>query len=130
MPEWRDGGVGVDRELHAEAFGGCACIHPCCPFGADGKRGVLIAPVEDVVAEDVGVHAEHRHSGVLRGRGELTVLDGVAVIPSRVALECLFDRRDEDLSSLIAVAVAVDEPVNRTRPNARNSSFLRFTNIE
>ena len=44
----------------------------------------------------------------MRGRGELTVLDGVAVIPSRVALECLFDRRDEDLSSLIAVAVAVD----------------------
>ena len=36
------------------------------------------------------------------------MLDGVAVIPSREALERLFDRRDEDLSSLIAVAVAVD----------------------
>ena len=59
MPEWRDRGVGGTR-THAEAFSGCACIHPCCPFGADDKHGVLIAPVEDVVAEDVGVHAEHR----------------------------------------------------------------------
>ena len=68
---------------------------------------MFVAPVEDVVAEDVGVHSQRRHARVLGRGGELAVLHGVAMIPAGVSFQHLFDGGDEDLGGLVPIAVAV-----------------------
>ena len=68
---------------------------------------MLVAPVVDVVGEDVGAHAQRRHAPVLGGRGELAVLHRVTVVPAGMALEHRLHSVDEHLRGLVAVAVAM-----------------------
>jgi hypothetical protein len=97
----------MDREFHSFSLGSGAGIHSRRTLLSDGDRGVLVTPMEDVVAKDVGIHSECSHLFVLSGSSELAMLNRVSVVPPRVPLKCYFNSVNEHLGGFIAVAVAV-----------------------
>ena len=107
VPQRRDWRVAVDRETDTLAQRGRTCIHAGSPLRTNRGVAVLITPVVDVIAEDIGAHTHGSHALVLRLRRELAVLNGVAMVPTRMTLKRCFDSVDEDLGCLVTVAVTV-----------------------
>ena len=73
---------GTDLVVLASGTGGETDGSTLGGVDLDAAITVLVSPVEDVVGEDVGTHAECGHPPELCCRRHLAVLQGVAVIPS------------------------------------------------
>jgi hypothetical protein len=103
----RDRRVAVDGQRHAFAQRGGAGVHAFGAFRPDGDFTVLVAPVEVVVGEQVGAHAQRLHAAELRRIGQLHMLQREAVVGRRAGTQRRFHAVQRQGGGLVAVGVRV-----------------------
>jgi hypothetical protein len=80
-------------------------IHALRAFRAQCLCIVRVAPIIDVVAEEVGAHSEFSHAPEHRDVNQLSVLQRMPVTLARMRRQHLRDRFDRNLGSLVAIGV-------------------------
>ena len=103
----------MQRDRHPDAQGGGGGVHAFGAIGPEDEVPVLVAPIPDVVGEDVRTHAQSLHPPVLRRSGQLTVRDRVPVVPARNLGQHPLDGVEEELRGFVAVAVDMDDRTGR-----------------
>lgn len=93
----------MQRVRNAEPLCGASRVHPVRTVGADRLRVMRVAPVVQMVREEVHAHPERADARELRGVRHLAVLQRVAMIGARIAREQRRHRVEHDLGRLVAV---------------------------
>ena len=103
----RDRRIRVHRERNAERMRGARSIHALGAIRPHRHAPMNVAPVVEVVAEQVDAEPERAHAPELRGIRHLAVLKRMSMIGARIARQRALEGVDRDLGRLVTVDMDV-----------------------
>ena len=95
----------MDGQRHALTKCSRTGIHAARPVGTHGDGGVLIAPVMDMIGEQVGADTKLAHAPELAGIGHLAMLQRVAVVRPVMCFLRRFNGIEHELRGFIAIGM-------------------------
>ena len=101
----RDRRIGMDRQRHAGCQRGAAGIHPLRARRADGQRAMLLAPVINMVGEQVHAHPKRVHAAKDRLVRHLAMLQRMPMIQPRMCRQRAADHLGGEFAGLIAIGM-------------------------
>jgi len=97
--------IAVDRHVEAFAKRTRYPVHSPSTVGSHSARPMNVAPVVDVINEEIDADTELRHSNELRPRGHLAVFETVTVSKARMLFEHLFNGVEGGLCRKVTIGV-------------------------
>ena len=97
--------IGMDGVGHPFALRCASGIHSVCAVRPHGDRGMLVAPVIDMVGKQIDADTQLGHASELAGICHLAMLQGVPVIRTRIGQLRGFHRIKHQFRCFIAIGV-------------------------